>query len=987
MMNNGFENVASKAIERLYCKPQNGTNVQQMEMGNTTMDAEGAGVEAGIAVTMRSSEGEKIALFRRRFAGRGDLWARRYAAAGSGKEGYSPMCANKWVRGICDKRCGCCGRRAFVPMEDVHVRMHLAGCDGRGREFAAGTYPLLPGDGCRFAGVEFGGAGWRNDAAAVRDAGERLGVPALVARSRSGEGAAAWWFFGAEIPARLARKFVFRVLTEAMEMRPEIGFGVYDRVFPDRDTMPKSGFGRTVELPLQGTARRQGNGVFVDGVFQAVEDPWATLASARVLPAAEVSRRVAETERAGRVTGLARVEDWSGRVTAGRAADRATGPPGDGEVGVVRAVLGAEVAFGKKGLPPGLRTELLRLAAFENPAFAQAQRLRLGSYGLGTVVARGRETVEELVLPRGCREKAFAAFAAAGWRVEAEDRREAGASQGFVFRGTLRVAQERAVKAMLCHDDGILVAGTAFGKTVAALRIVAERGTSTLILVNRRQLLEQWVQRIAQFLGIPERETGCIGGGRRRATGRIDVAMVQSLARDRDAAGLAGRYGCVVVDECHALAAPSFERVASGIRAKYVLGLSATPERRDGLHPLIAMHCGPVRFEADAAATVRAEPFAHVVVVRPTGFRPSLALAEAAGAGGKPVFAALGTELAGDGARNAMIAADAVRAAREGRTPIVLTDRRGHVAELARRIGESVPRVFAMQGGIGRRAMGRMIEELDALPAGVPRALVATGPFLGEGFDCPQLDTLLLAMPISWRGRVAQYAGRLHRLHAGKREVRILDYADFGVPLLARMFERRREAYAAIGYAVRMPLSALAGWPQEVSVPADPGWSAAFSASAVRLCRDGTDGPLAELFVRAAMPAIPADAEGAARARSHVEAFLWRRLDTLPDTHGRFELNARLPIPFAGGDEMEIDFLDRRARIAVEIDGCHHFGNEEAWRRDRLKDYLLQRFGYLVLRFFAADATHRLGEVLDTIVSALRFRGADGDGVRPARSG
>ena len=862
-----------------------------------------------------------------------------------------------------------------MPMGDGVVRMHLVGVDERGRAFAAGVYPLLDGDLCRFAAVDVGGAAWMRDAAAVRDAAARLGCPALVERSRSGEGAHLWWFFDGVVAARAARRLVFRILSEAFGRCPELGFGVYDRIFPDRDTLPRDGFGRAIALPLQGGDRREGHAVFVDGDFQVVRDPWEALSAARPLDGEWVAGRVAEAEGTGRMFGGARTDDamesWKVAAPEGK---EGVGVGGGGAGGVVHATLGEEVVFRKGDLAPELQAGLLRLAAFGNPEFVRAERMRLGTHGMPRVVACGRVTEEAVVLPRGCREAAFALAEAAGASVVVEDRREEGEAQGFAFRGELRGGQARAVRELLRHEEGILAAGTAFGKTVAALRIVAERNTGTLVLVNRRQLIDQWVQRIVQFLGVPEREVGRIGGGRRKATGRIDVATIQSFRRSGEGGMGVGRYGCVVVDECHSLSAPTFGRVMRGVRAKYVLGLSATPVRRDGMHPVVAMLCGPVRYAADAAAVARAEPFAHVAVVRPTGFRLSLALAEAAGRVERPVFSAIATELAGCAARNAQIAADVVCAAREGHVPLVLTDRREHVTVLAGLVGREVGNVYALQGGLGRKAMQRMLAALEALPAEAPRVLVATGQFLGEGFDYPPLDSLFLAMPISWRGRVAQYAGRLHRLHDGKREVRIHDYADLGVPLLARMFERRREAYAAIGYAVRMPLSAMPGWPSDVEVPSDPEWTAAFAASATRLCRDGSDGELADLFVRAAAPAIPPDAQGVARARSSAEAFLWRRLETLPETRGRFELNGRLPIPFAEDGEMEVDLLDRQARLAIEIDGSHHFDGEDAWRRDRRKDFLLQRFGYLVLRFLAGDVTRRLDGILDMISMARRSR-------------
>jgi hypothetical protein len=260
---------------------------------------------------------------------------------------------------------------------------------------------------------------------------------------------------------------------------------------------------------------------------------------------------------------------------------------------------------------------------------------------------------------------------------------------------------------------------------------------------------------------------------------------------------------------------------------------------------------------------------------------------------------------------------------------------------------------------------------LAAIPDAEARVLLATGSYLGEGFDDARLDTLLLAMPISWRGRIAQYAGRLHRRHDGKHEVRVIDYADLHVPMLARMFDRRCRGYEAIGYRLVLPLSATPGWPAEVAVPVEPTWQETYAASVRRLCRDGVDAPLADLFVHAAWRAIPDDARGAARARSATEAFLFRRLETLEATCGLFALNACLPIPWQGGDEMEVDLCAARLRLVIELDGAQHLGDCEAYRRDRAKDLRLQEHGFRVVRVLAEDVCERLDDVLDAVLRGV----------------
>ncbi len=381
------------------------------------------------------------------------------------------------------------------------------------------------------------------------------------------------------------------------------------------------------------------------------------------------------------------------------------------------------------------------------------------------------------------------------------------------------------------------------------------------------------------------------------------------------------------------------------------------------------MQCGPVRHRVDAKTQAAERPFTHQVWVRPTGFRAI----PASDPDPRAEFHELYEALHNDGKRNQMICADVVSAVNQGRSPLVLTERIEHLQRLAELLSPNIPHLILLRGGQGRKELIATLARLGEIPATAGRVVLATGKYIGEGFDDPRLDTLFLALPVSWRGTIAQYVGRLHRLYEGKREVRVYDYADLDVPMLARMFDKRCHGYESLGYTILLPGSALPGWPAEVPLPIDPEWKRNYVASVRRLIRDGVDIPLANLFVHVAR--FPtADAEGESRARSASEAFLFRRLQTLPATTGRFRLNVALPISFNGAGKMAVDLLCPQTGIVIELDGAQHLRDVEAYRRDRRKDALLQQNGYFVLRFLAEDVGKCLDHVLDTVVAALVHR-------------
>ena len=695
--------------------------------------------------------------------------------------------------------------------------------------------------------ADFDKTDWRQDVEAFWETCRGSGVPVAVSRSRSGNGAQAWLFFAEAVPAALARKLGAHLLTETMDRRPELGLDSYDRFFPNQDTLPRGGFGDPIALPLEQQPRMLGNGVFLDRQWLPHPDQWAFLSAAVKMErsAAEAIVRDAEAKRHALGVRAAWTDENGDSPWLSPPSRRRREPPMAGLLPKgLEVVLGDQIYIAKDLLPPGLQNRLIRLAAFQNPEFCKAQAMHLPTYGKPRVIGCAEDRDGHLGLPRGCWEDVQALFVDLHVETVVRDERFAGKPLLATFQGQLRPEQKTAADALLAHDMGVLSATTAFGKTVVAAWLIAERRVNTLVLVHRRQLLEQWVERLSTFLGLPPVAIGRIGGGRSRPTGSLDVAVIQSLCRKGAVSDRVAEYGQLVVDECHHLSARSFEQVVRRAKAKYVLGLSATVARQDGHHPIVLMQCGPVRHRDDTKRRAAAHPFRHAVHVRPTLFRPLKAAHQDA----RTEFHDLYEELADDEARNRLICDDVVQAVGEDRSPLVLTERNAHLDCLASRLSAAVRHLVVLRGGMRKQQIRATLDRLAAIPEDESRLLLATGRYAGEGFDDARLDTLFLTLPVSWRGTIAQYVGRLHRLHHHKREVRVYDYADLNVPMLARMFDRRCRGYEAAGYTVLLPASAVPGWPADVPLPVDPQWKSDYAASVRRLVSDGVDRPLAGLF-------------------------------------------------------------------------------------------------------------------------------------------
>lgn len=739
------------------------------------------------------SAADKVALFRSLFAGRADVFPKHWHNPKTDRAGYSPACSNEWVRGVCEKprvKCGECPNQAFIPVTDRVILDHLQG------RHVAGVYPMLDDETCNFLAVDFDKDGWKEDVAAFVETCKCFDVPAAVERSRSGNGAHVWFFFGTRVPAGAARKMGCFLLTETMPRRHELSMSSYDRLFPNQDTMPRGGFGNLIALPLQHQARALGNTEFLDAELNPHPDQWAFLESIQRIDPARVESLARRASETGQVIGVPMAEDEKSETPWLRLPSRRRKkvkvdeplPPN------VRAVLGCQLFVEKDGLPSALVNQIKRIAAFQNPEFYKKQAMRLSTALTPRVINCAEDLPEHVGVPRGCLDALREVLSEHQIELTVQDERSDGNPLDLKFNGSLTDLQKDAVSALLSHDFGVFVAPPGTGKTVVGTHVIAERARTTLVLVHRTQLLDQWRTQLGLFLDLKQSEIGQIGGGKRKTNGRLDVAMIQSLVRRDEVDDLVSTYGHVVVDECHHVPAVSFERVMRETRARYVTGLTATPQRRDGHHPILQYQLGPVRFSVDPRSEAAKRRFEHRLIVRDTAF--TLGSPEPSGI--QEIYG----RIAGDTQRNEQILDDVVRALEEGRSPVLLTERREHLDYFAARLKNLARHLVVLRGGMGVKQRREVVAQLASIPDGEERLLLATGRFLGEGFDDARLDTLFLAMPVSWKGTLVQYAGRLHRRHSDKTEVRIYDYVDRNVPMLTRMFDRRMKGYRAMGYSL-----------------------------------------------------------------------------------------------------------------------------------------------------------------------------------------
>lgn len=707
-------------------------------------------------ITNKSASEEKVSLFQSLFKGRTDVYALRWESA-DGRNGYTPACAYEWQKPICLKpkiRCSQCQNRKLLPLTNQVLYDHLSG------KKTIGIYPLLADETCWFLVVDFDKKQWKKDVLVFMETCKKFNVPSYIERSRSGNGAHVWIFFSSAIRSATARRLGSGLIKHS---KSHYGFDLdsFDRVFPNQD---HGKFGNLIALPLQRNPRQKGNSVFMSESFIPYPDQWMYLSSVRKMTEKEVEEAIQACQHDYLETDFLPPKKVTLRLKNG-------------------------IHIKKNGIPSSLLTKAAKIASFKNPEFYKAQAKRLSTHQIPRTIHCAADRQDDLILPRGCLEELLEILKEQSIEVEVIDDTYEGERIEAEFQGVLSSQQTDVVNTILQNNVGTLSATTGFGKTVAATALIAERKVNTLIIVHRTQLMKQWVEQLAVFLNISPDAIGQIGGGKNKVTGKIDVATIQSLNFGGQLKSFVTQYGQIIVDECHVISAFTFEKVLKQVRARYVVGLTATPIRKDGLHPIIQMQCGPIRYTVDAKTQSLVRPFIHRLIIRETVFQTK-----------KTDFHEIYQGLVSDEARNRQIFEDVLQSLEEGRSPLILTERLEHLQVLENQFRGFAKNIIVLSGKMKKKELTKALQRISEIPKDEERLLIATGKFIGEGFDDARLDTLFLTMPISWKGTLQQYVGRLHRNFDGKEEVRVYDYVDERVPKLKAMAEKRWKGYKRMGY-------------------------------------------------------------------------------------------------------------------------------------------------------------------------------------------
>ncbi len=744
--------------------------------------------------TPESNE-EKADLFLTLFRGRENIYPKRWENTKTGKQGYSPVCENEWVKPICDKpkiKCADCNHQKFSALNSSAVASHLRGTA------TIGTYAIREDDTCTFLACDFDESSWQADLLAFCDTAKSFGIEVAMERSRSGKGGHAWIFFAEKIPARLARSLGTLIIAKCSERNIRLSLESYDRFFPTQDFLPRGGFGNLIALPLQKTPRDNGNSCFIDDNFKVIPDQWAYLSQVRRILKYEVDLLLKEFLPKDNFKRVDAFEDvaWATdnqileKTTVALEHDTTL------EGKDIEVVFGSMLSIPVEGLPTKVVARLKKTSSFANPEFYKKQRMRLQTYPHPRFIFSGELRPDHILLPRGVLDKVIKILQEAGANVVIRDERIAKKKIKVEFEGQLTPIQEKAVKKIKESDLGILMAPPGAGKTVMACKLIADRKVSTLILVHRQPLLEQWKERISSFLKIPVKEIGTLSGSKKKMTGKIDVGMLQTIANLEDLSEIIEKYSQIIIDECHHIPAQTFEAILKQIPARYILGLSATPYRKDGLEKIMFLQCGPIRHEilpSEVSALPKEVSIYETSLVFPEGL------------GRQPPYHVLIHHLVQNEARNNLIATKVTEVLEQNRFPLLVSDRKDHLELLQQLIKSMNPDVelVVLEGTLTNKQRKTAFERITEFKLANKKIMImATSSLIGEGFDLPALDTLIFATPLSFEGRLIQYAGRIHRESPNKASAQIIDFVDSYSAMFLKMYRGRINTYRKMGYKI-----------------------------------------------------------------------------------------------------------------------------------------------------------------------------------------
>lgn len=766
---------------------------------------------------------ENARLFFSYFWGRTDVYAKRYINKKTGISGYFPQCNNFWRYGVCPKtnktkvQCKDCENKSWVKLGSKQIETHLRG-DAEDCSDVIGVYPLFADGTCRFLAFDFDNhnsdnddfgfcdndISWIDEVNALREICTLFDIPVLVERSRSGKGAHVWIFFEKPIDAYIARQFGFTLLEKGAEYVNLTSFRYYDRMLPAQEELKDGGIGNLIALPLQGRAVKKGNSVFVDNKWEPFDNQWQVLKDTKKLSEADVNgflERNKSNEDA--------VDD-----------DRTDKPwqrnkhflKSDCD-GAIHAILSNCIYIDKTNLKPRIQNQIRRIAAVSNPTYFKNKAMGLSNFNNSRYIYMGYDDPDYICIPRGLFDEAKEKCEGAGIKLIVQDERCEGRKLDVSFCGQLREEQQRAVNSIRDKNTGIISAATAFGKTVVCSNIIATKKVNTLILLESSALIEQWRDALESFLDIheelPEYSTptgrikkrksliGVIHGAKDTSTGIIDIAMVGSLKKKGEFHELLKDYGMVIVDECHHSASDTMSEVLMEVCAKYVYGVTATPFRGDGLEKINNMLLGPIRFQYTAKEKAESQGIDHIVIPRFTR------VVNPHGQNKMHINDAYEV-LRSSSVRNKQICDDIRKCIYAGRTPVVLSKYVEHADFIYDNIKNDADKVFLLTGSQTKKEQKLIRQEMNSVSNAESMILVATGQLVGEGFDLPRLDTLIMATPVAWKGLVEQYAGRLNRDYEGKKNVVIYDYIDSNIRVFDNMYAKRLKAYKRIGYSLQV---------------------------------------------------------------------------------------------------------------------------------------------------------------------------------------